>query len=155
MSPCILVVDDLPELLELYRIIFRRVNYEVYTVTHGQTALQYAAQHPFDVILLDVMMPGLNGYEVCRQLKAEERTRHVPVILISASGDGQVLQLAQAAGATAFLRKPFSPVELLTKVKAILESAHSDRHPRSEAAMATVEFSKYGSFNIQPEDQRL
>src|SRR3712207_527237 len=104
----ILVIDDTPENLNLLSVMLIAQGYKVRSVTKGSTGLRGASAAPPDLILLDVNMPEMNGYEVCEQLKANERTREIPVIFISAVGDVLDKVKAFAVGGVDYITKPRS-----------------------------------------------
>ena len=109
----ILVVDDILANQKLLRETLEPEGYEVLMASDGTTALELThTAHP-DVILLDVQMPGLDGFETCRRLKEHEATRNLPVIFITAHDDRAVRTQALAAGAVGFLRKPFNDALLI------------------------------------------
>jgi len=124
----VLVVDDTIENLRLLSDLLGEHGYEVRAVTTGRQALQAAEQAPPDLILLDISMPEMDGYEVCRRLKASERSRHVPVIFLTASADTADMVLAFDAGGVDYVTKPFQFEEVLARVKAhvALERAQSE-----------------------------
>ena len=113
----ILVVDDTPDTRNLM-IALLEDDYTVMSAKGGEEALKLAqSDTPPDLILLDIMMPGLSGYEVCKQLKANPVTRNIPVIFISAlAGEGNEAQ-GRALGAVGFLSKPLDPHDLVAQVK--------------------------------------
>jgi len=113
----ILVVDDRPENLRLLSTMLSQMGYEVRRVINGQTALKTAQAAPPDLILLDIMMPDMNGYEVCQHLKAEEQTRNVPVIFISALDEVFDKVKAFAVGGVDYITKPFSEEEVFARVE--------------------------------------
>ena len=113
-----LVVDDTIENLRLLSDLLGEHGYEVRAVTTGRQALQAAEQAPPDLILLDISMPEMDGYEVCRRLKAAERSRDVPVIFLTASADTADMVLAFDAGGVDYVTKPFQFEEVLARVKA-------------------------------------
>jgi len=117
----ILVVDDTPANLDLLEDILARRDYEVRKIPSGQLALTSAKTMPPDLILLDIRMPDLDGYEVCEQLKADERTRSIPVIFISALQDTSDKLQAFAKGGVDYITKPFHSDEVLARVKTHLE----------------------------------
>ena len=119
----ILVVDDEPALLELLINILGKEGYDTVTADSGEKALEYIAGNKPDLILLDYRMPGIDGFEVCRRLKSEEATAHIPVILTSAFADVKDWVKALQLGAADYISKPFREVELLTRVKTHLELA--------------------------------
>ncbi len=115
----VLVVDDVPANVHLVADILRP-HYEVVFATSGRRALQVARARRPDLVLLDVHLPDLHGYEVCRQLKADEATREAPVLFLTASDDPALEPDRRAAGAVETLTKPVDPVRLLARVAAHL-----------------------------------
>jgi PAS domain S-box-containing protein len=113
----ILVVDDIPDNLSLLTYILSEEGYEVRVAPSGKLALRSIESALPDLILLDINMPQMNGYQVCEQLKAEERTRNIPVIFVSALGE--VLDKVKAfnVGGVDYITKPFEPVEVLARIK--------------------------------------
>ncbi|MER3514934.1 MAG: hypothetical protein C4310_11580 [Chloroflexota bacterium] len=120
MSARILVVDDDPEIVNLFVYALQRAGYQVEGVLDGRAALERARQAPPDLILLDVMMPGMDGYEVARQLRAEAATSSTPIVMLTARAliADQVEGLQ--AGANSYLVKPVTPSVLVNKVREIL-----------------------------------
>jgi DNA-binding response OmpR family regulator len=118
-SARILVVDDVPENVRLLDAVLSSHGYEVLQATDGRTALELAATAEPDLVLLDVLMPGVDGYEVCRSLREREETAVLPVIMLTAS-DGQEKTQAIEAGADDFIPKPFDRDELLTRIRSLL-----------------------------------
>jgi len=114
----IMIVDDIPTNLRLLSAILTRAGYQVRPVRDGQTAVNIAFAQPPDLILLDVMMPGIDGYEVCRLLKEDERTRDVPIIFISALNSVKDIVRSFSVGAADYVTKPFQPEEVLARVSA-------------------------------------
>ncbi len=110
------LIDDRPENLEVLSKMLSKKDYRVRTFTNGELALASAFESPPDLILLDIMMPGMDGYEVCRCLKADERTRNIPVLFLSALNDAEDKVKAFAAGGVDFITKPFQEEELLVRV---------------------------------------
>jgi DNA-binding response OmpR family regulator len=117
--PKILVVDDVPENVRLLEAVLVPRGYEVVTATDGRAALDLVETEEPDLILLDVMMPGLDGYAVCSQLRANDDTAVLPVIMVTSS-IGQEKTKAIEAGADDFIPKPFNHNELLTRVRSLL-----------------------------------
>ena len=116
----VLVADDDEDILQLVSFRLERAGYKVVTAADGQQALAAAREHKPDLAVLDVMMPGLNGYEVTRQLRADAATATIPVILLTARVQEADVSRGFEAGADDYLRKPFSPQELRSRVQAIL-----------------------------------
>ncbi|WP_392535109.1 ATP-binding protein [Nostoc sp. C117] len=113
----ILVIDDTPENLNLLSAMLTEQGYKVRSVTKGSTGLRGANAVPPDLILLDVNMPEMNGYEVCQNLKANDRTREIPVIFISALGDVLDKIKAFAVGGVDYITKPFQIEEVLARIE--------------------------------------
>lgn len=116
----IIVVDDNLDNLRLLTRILERAGYEVRPTLSGKIALQSVASNPPDLILLDIAMPEVDGLEVCRRLKSQEDTRHIPIIFISAVNDLQVKLEAFRAGCADYVTKPFAEAEVLARVNAHL-----------------------------------
>lgn len=116
-STHVLIVDDTPANLRLLAGILGEAGYQVRPVRDGRMALNVAQSNPPDIILLDIMMPEMDGYEVCRQLKNDERTAHIPVIFISALDDVHDKIKSFSLGAVDYVTKPFQAEEVLARVK--------------------------------------
>jgi len=122
MPDRILVVDDEPDILNLTKMILERKGYQVITTPHSDEALWKADTETPDLILLDLVMPGKSGLEVCRILKSQAKTRHTPVVMFTALGREVDRNLAKEAGADAHFMKPFVAEALLTEVKRQLDA---------------------------------
>src|ERR1035437_7547602 len=120
-KPKILCVDDEPLNLKLLEAILEPEGYEVVSVKDGHEALVALKRELIDLVLLDVMMPGINGYETCRLIKASAETAHVPVIMITALSSKEDRIKSIEAGAEDFITKPFEKIEVLTRIKKLLE----------------------------------
>jgi len=116
----ILVADDEMYMVRLLELTLKKGGYEVVTCRDGAEALAVSATAQPQLIVMDVMMPGLDGLSAIRQLKQNEGTRHIPVVVLSSRGHALTRVEAEAAGAALFLAKPFSPNQLLNEVKKIL-----------------------------------
>lgn len=116
----ILVVDDDFRNMELLHTYLGSIGYEVMTASNGLQALEIVTAQPPDLILLDVMMPGLDGLEVCARLKAKEETRLIPIVMVTALRETKDKIKAMEVGADDFLSKPFNIYELATRVKSLL-----------------------------------
>ena len=121
--PRILVVDDDADIRDMLNFKLAKAGYEVHTEEDGETGLAAARELEPDLILLDWMMPRLTGPEVCRQLREEEATSRVPVILLTAKAQEADVQRGFAVGADDYISKPFSPRELMSRVQALLARA--------------------------------
>ena len=113
----VLVIDDQPQSLEAMREALHPLGFEVWQALDGETGFLLARERQPDVILLDVMMPGIDGYEVCRRLKADEETRLLPVVFFTGLDSRQARLRGLEVGATDFLSKPFDLVELEVRVR--------------------------------------
>jgi putative two-component system response regulator len=135
---CILIADDDPRMRELVAGLVRDLGHEAVTVADGTAALAAAAAQPPDMLLSDVAMPGLSGFEVCRRLKADPATRLIPVVLITGIGEDHKVAGIEA-GADDFLGKPFSPGELRARIRSLLRmKAFTDELESAEAVLCTL-----------------
>ena len=130
----ILIVDDEAPLRFMLSKLLNRAGFETTTAGDGETALALAAGAPFDAIVLDVVMPGMDGFEVCRRLKAGTMTADVPVLFLSASCSGEFRRRAFRVGAADFLAKPFEIEELPAYLQAILRREDT---PRATGSVST------------------
>jgi DNA-binding response OmpR family regulator len=121
----VLVVDDDPVIVNLLRVNFEIEGYEVLTATASESGLTQARFGNPDVIVLDVMMPGIDGIEVARRLRADEATSRIPIILLSAKAQSSDVQ-AGLAVADEYVTKPFEPLELLHRVAAVVAQSRAD-----------------------------
>ena len=121
----ILVVDDVLQNIQVVVTMLREAGYSIMPATSGAAALQRVQKKPPDLILLDLMMPDMDGLEVCRRLKAEPATRNIPIIFLTASNEMSHLVQGLEAGAVDYVTKPFNPPELLARVRTHLELKHS------------------------------
>ncbi len=113
----ILMVDDSPTTLMMEKVILRSGSYELVTAADGLEAVEKAvAEHP-DLILMDVVMPRMTGFEACRTLRERADTRAIPIILVTTRGEGTNVETGFASGCTDYVTKPIDAVELLAKVK--------------------------------------
>jgi DNA-binding response OmpR family regulator len=116
----ILVAEDEPDIRELVAITLTFNGFEVVSAVDGQEALTLAELNDFDVIILDVRMPRMTGYEACRELRKRETTRDTPIIFLSAKGQESEVQAGLDAGADEYIIKPFAPNELAQRVRAAM-----------------------------------
>jgi DNA-binding response OmpR family regulator len=119
-APLVLVADDDPDILDLVRYRLERSGYAVATADDGAEAVRLAGELAPALAVVDVMMPGLTGFDVTRRLRENPETAGIPVILLTARAQEADLQEGFAAGADDYLRKPFSPRELSARVQAVL-----------------------------------
>jgi len=119
-KPRVLVVDDEEDILELVRYNLSKEGYRVSCVATGEEALDAARKDVPDLILLDLMLPGLDGLEVCRVLRRDPKTSHVPILMLTAKGEDADVVAGLELGADDYVTKPFSPRVLLARTKAVL-----------------------------------
>jgi CheY-like chemotaxis protein len=139
----ILIVDDNRQNLELLQAYMDGTPYRVRTAGDGQEALDAVAAEPPDLILLDIMMPKVSGFEVCRRLKADPATRDIPVVMVTALSEVSDIERAVDSGTDDFLTKPVNRLELLTRVKSLLRVRHlAGELERTLAYLAEIEQSR-------------
>jgi phosphate regulon transcriptional regulator PhoB len=119
-KPKILVVEDEADILEIIAYNLSREGWRVLSSRDGEEALDLARSEEPDLVLLDLMLPGMDGIEVCRQLKDEPRGAELPIIMVTAKGEESDVVLGLGVGADDYIVKPFSPRELVARVKAVL-----------------------------------
>jgi CheY-like chemotaxis protein len=138
--PTILVVDDNQQNLELIQAYLEDIDCETLAAHDGLEALEVVAREKPDLILLDVMMPKMSGFEVCRRLKNNADTSDVPVIMVTALNEFGDIERGIDSGTDDFVSKPINRLELLTRVKTMLKLKHlSDRLQRTLAYLSEVE----------------
>ena len=120
MRPRIVLIEDEKDITELVRYNFRKEGFEVSSFTSGKEGLEYLRRNPADLALLDIMLPDLDGFEICKRLRSEDRSRSLPVIFLTAKGEEIDRVLGLEIGADDYVVKPFSPRELVARVKAVL-----------------------------------
>ena len=136
MARTILVIDDEPELVKLLDYNLTKAGYLVLSARDGETGLGSARKHAPDAIILDVMMPGLDGWEVCKRLRQDPSTSALPILMLTAKAEEGDRVLGLELGADDYVTKPFGVRELLARVKALLR--------RSEVASSSPEVLKSG-----------
>lgn len=120
----ILIVDDNPQNIELLQAFLDALPVKVLTAQDGVEALEKVAQHRPDLILLDIMMPRMSGYQVCRKLKSDPATRDIQVLMVTALNELGDVEQAAESGTDDFVSKPVNKVELLTRVRSLLRVRH-------------------------------
>jgi two-component system sensor histidine kinase/response regulator len=120
----ILIVDDSQESIDLLLYFLKPANYQIFTAMDGEEALKQVEEISPDIILLDIMLPKIDGFEVCKRLKGKQSTFHIPIIMITALKELKDKIRALEAGADDFVTKPFDNVELLARVKSLLRIKH-------------------------------
>ncbi|HEY4416282.1 MAG TPA: response regulator transcription factor [Verrucomicrobiae bacterium] len=132
MKPKILVVDDEPEAVELLEFNLKQAGYAVTTAGDGAEALKKARSQVPDLIVLDVMLPEMDGFEICKSLRLDPTTVKVPVIMLTAKAAEIDRVLGLELGADDYLTKPFSPRELLLRIKKILARGQSEEKVKDQ-----------------------
>ncbi len=125
-AACVLVVDDETDNTEVLEIILTWEGVRVMTAHSGEVALALVAQSAPDLIMLDVMMPGIDGYEVATRLKADLSTTHIPIIIFTAMAQRDARERGKASGADEILSKPLDRSELVGRVRALLRATYED-----------------------------
>lgn len=120
MKKKILNVEDEESLLRLENFLLTSQGYEVTGVADGSAALEALVSTKPDLVLLDIMLPGIDGYEVCRQIKANEATRHIPVIMLSSNNSKEDLVKADLVGADGYITKPFKSAMVIETIQRFL-----------------------------------
>lgn len=129
MTHSVLVVDDEPMARTLLRLMLVRAGFEVLEAADGPEALTKVKEQIPDIMILDVMMPGLDGFAVCEALRKEEETADLPIIMLSAKTDSVSVRKGLRAGASQYLTKPISQEELTRSVLDTLENVESEKNP--------------------------
>jgi phosphate regulon transcriptional regulator PhoB len=127
----VLVIDDEKDLIELVSYNLRKEGFEIASAPDGESGLAEAKRELPDIVIVDLMLPGIDGLEVCRRLRSEKRTSHIPIIMLTAKSSESDRIVGLELGADDYVTKPFSPRELAARVKAVLrrtstEPAHSE-----------------------------
>ncbi len=117
---CILVVDDEEDILELVRYNLAREGYQVISASSGEKCLKKARSEKLDLVVLDLMLPGMDGLEVAKNLKSDSNTKHVPIIMLTAKGEEADIVTGLELGADDYVTKPFSPRILIARVRAVI-----------------------------------
>ncbi len=132
----ILVVDDEEDILELVRYNLKNYGYTVECAATGEIAVEIIRSRQPDIVLLDLMLPGIDGLDVCRIVKNDPRTSHIPIIMLTAKGDESDIVTGLELGADDYITKPFSPRVLIARIKAMLRRGREEEH--------AVAFSRHG-----------
>ncbi len=139
-TPIVLVVDDNQQNLELLQVYLEDVDCQSIPACDGPEALDIIAKNPPDLILLDVMMPKMSGFEVCRRIKNDPKTSDIPVIMVTALNEFGDIERAIDSGTDDFLSKPVNKLELLTRIKTMLKLKHlTDKLDRTLAYLSEIE----------------
>jgi CheY-like chemotaxis protein len=126
-QPLVLVVEDQQDLRQLYAQQLTLSGFVVIEATNGQDAIDFTAAHSPDVVLMDLSLPVIDGWEATRRLKADARTAHIPILALTAHDGSGELQRATRAGCDWFVPKPCPPDALITEVRRVLDTSRSAR----------------------------
>ncbi len=139
-TPTVLVVDDNQQNLELLLAYLEDMNCQTVGAHDGPRALKIVAENPPDLILLDVMMPKMSGFEVCKRLKNDPKTTDIPIIMVTALNEFGDIERGIDSGTDDFISKPVNKLELTTRVKTMLKLKHlSDKLERTLAYLSEIE----------------
>jgi len=146
------IVEDSPDIAELVRHYLTRAGYEATTFSSGRDALIHARQTPPDLVVLDIMLPGMDGMQVCQALRAEPSTANVPIIMLTARGEEADRVRGLELGADDYVTKPFSPKELVARVAALLR-----RTERAQQTQPPATLLQYGpiAMNLDRHEVRI
>ena len=150
----VLVVDDEPDITALVSYNLKKAGYAVTVVHDGGEALDIAKKKEFDLVVLDLMLPGIHGMEVCRLLRGSYRTKDVPIIMLTAMGEEAERVRGLEAGADDYLAKPFSPRELVARARAVLRRAGERKPAASVIAVGDLRINK-DTFSVTKRGKRI
>jgi two-component system, OmpR family, phosphate regulon response regulator PhoB len=139
----VLIVDDDPDILRLVTYNLKQAGFDTFSAPTGREALEAVQKHSPDLIILDVMLPDVDGLEVCRTLRSQEITRRIPILMLTARGEEIDRVVGFELGADDYVMKPFSTRELILRVKSILRRVNEDR--------TESEIVRFGDIHIYPE----
>jgi two-component system alkaline phosphatase synthesis response regulator PhoP len=142
MPKKILVIEDEKDIQELLQLYLKRDGYDVHIAREGETGLRKASQERYDLILLDLMLPQVDGLEICRNLRSRQQTSQIPIIMITAKAEESDRIVGLEMGADDYITKPFSPREVLARIKAIFR--------RLEKPKAKEVRHEYGGIALDP-----
>ena len=154
MPSTVLIVDDETDVVDLVRYKLHGAGFGVLTANDGLEALRQAREHRPDLIVLDLMLPHMNGEEVCRQLKAEPDTAGIPVLMLTAKGQPAERIAGLEIGADDYMTKPFSPRELVLRVEAVLRRVQGAERRQDQVAIGEFVIDR-GNFEINLEGRKL
>ncbi|MDF1484700.1 response regulator [Ramlibacter sp. H39-3-26] len=156
-SDVVLIVDDVPDNLSLLHDALDEAGCTVLVATSGEAALARAAQALPDIVLLDAMMPGMDGFEVARHLKADARTAHIPIIFMTGLTETEHLVAGLEAGGVDYVTKPIKPREVLARMQVHLQGARLARRDARQAGQArnALDAFGYASITVRASDGRL
>ncbi|MCL1964322.1 MAG: response regulator transcription factor [Firmicutes bacterium] len=149
----ILLVDDDPNIMQLVKLYLEKEGFEVDTADRGDAALEMFRKNPPSLMLLDIMLPGLDGWEVCREVR---RTSKIPIIMLTAKGETFDKVLGLELGADDYITKPFEPKEMIARIKAVARRYQTGESPARECSYPglTVNISRY-SVTFQGQEMEM
>jgi CheY-like chemotaxis protein/DNA-binding CsgD family transcriptional regulator len=156
-SDLVLIVDDVPDNLAVLHDALDESGYTVLVATSGEQALQRAAQARPDIVLLDAMMPGIDGFEVARRLKADPATAHIPIVFMTGLTETEHLVAALEAGGVDYVTKPIKPKEVLARMNVHLQGARRARQAAQQAGQArnALDAFGYASFTVRMPEGKI
>jgi len=122
-GPRVLLVEDEPVILRLLQVNFRLEGFQVDACSRGEEALRRAEANPPDAVILDVLLPGMNGFEVCERLRERPATASVPIVMVTAQAQDEDRARGYALGVQEYVTKPFEPAELVATVRGLIDAA--------------------------------
>lgn len=143
----VVIIEDEKDIVDLIRYNFRKEGFEIESFLRGKEGLEYLRRKPADLVLLDILLPDLDGVEICRRLRADDRLKSIPVIFLSAKGEEIDRVVGLEIGADDYVVKPFSPRELIARVKAVLR--------RQTRAAEKCEVIEAGGFRLDSRTQEV
>src|SRR5689334_12374585 len=149
----VLVIDDSPTIVKVVQLVLTKAGFEVRTASDGEAGLAAARQSPPDLILLDFVMPRMNGYQFCRELMADARLKDIPVVLMSAKGDQVGERFVKVMGIVDYITKPFSP-EAITAVVQHTIAKYGTRRPADQKRQRIEGAKPTAGHEPHPEDKQ-
>ena len=143
----IIVIEDEKDILDVLEYNLKREGFRVSTLSDGKAGLKMVRQDKPDLVLLDIMLPEIDGLEICRILKSETSTRNIPIIMLTAKEEESDVVLGLGLGADDYVTKPFSPKELIARIKALLRRSN-EKDQTSASSVIT-----HGVLEIDPENE--
>lgn len=144
----VLIIEDESDIRELLEYTLRRDGFDVSSAADGEVGLSLARKRCPDLMVLDLMLPGLDGLELCRRLKQDEATRSIPIVMVTAKGDEADVVLGLGLGADDYVSKPFSPKEVVARIHAVLRRVAAGGSPDSQVPIVI------GGVSIDPRRHR-
>ncbi|MFQ6617808.1 MAG: response regulator transcription factor [Fidelibacterota bacterium] len=154
MTVSIAIIDDEPDIVELVTHHLNKEGYNTHCFYNGESFINFLSTDIPDIIILDLMLPGIDGLEICRVLKKDERTAGVPVLILSARGTETDIVVGLELGADDYIVKPFSPRELIARVRAILRRVKSRGIEEKFIRVGDI-FIDLGKFEVRIKDKKV